>query len=358
VEDLPEIICQFTDLQELFAAEHGARKAKQFDLPGKIQAVFIWKILALLKKGFEFGRLLQLPFYDLPAGMDPQADGLVPGIGRSAMGGQKLPDLIEFQLGKCRFREVSDNSKQKASIVIYIAIRSPHLFVYYQRKRMKITMLSAILFSLFTTASCYSSNTQKPVMNDETIPAGTKTDTATFATGCFWCTEAIFQELKGVLKVTSGYSGGTVPNPSYEEVCSGTTGHAECLQVIYDPKKITYDELLEVFWESHDPTSLNRQGNDEGTQYRSAIFYHDAEQKEKAEQYKAKLNQSGAYNKPIVTEITPFSKFYPAENYHQDYYRLHGSQPYCSFVIRPKVEKFEKVFKDKLKTNDKLSTGK
>ncbi|HEY4154105.1 MAG TPA: peptide-methionine (S)-S-oxide reductase MsrA [Puia sp.] len=219
-------------------------------------------------------------------------------------------------------------------------------------------MLSAILFSLFTTASCYSSNTQKPVMNDETIPAGTKTDTATFATGCFWCTEAIFQELKGVLKVTSGYSGGTVPNPSYEEVCSGTTGHAECLQVIYDPKKITYDELLEVFWESHDPTSLNRQGNDEGTQYRSAIFYHDAEQKEKAEQYKAKLNQSGAYNKPIVTEITPFSKFYPAENYHQDYYRLHGSQPYCSFVIRPKVEKFEKVFKDKLKTNDKLSTGK
>ena len=190
-------------------------------------------------------------------------------------------------------------------------------------------------------------------MSDETIPAGIKTDTATFATGCFWCTEAIFQELKGVLKVTSGYSGGTIKNPSYEEVCSGVTGHAECLNVIYDPSQISYDELLEVFWESHDPTSLNRQGNDVGTQYRSAIFYHDAAQKEKAEEYKAKLDKSGAYNKPIVTEITAFSNFYPAENYHQDYYRLHGTQPYCTFVIRPKVEKFEKVFKDKLKVKAK-----
>jgi len=190
-------------------------------------------------------------------------------------------------------------------------------------------------------------------MSDETIPAGIKTDTATFATGCFWCTEAIFQELKGVLKVTSGYSGGTVKNPSYEEVCSGITGHAECLNIIYDPKQISYDELLEVFWESHDPTSLNRQGNDVGTQYRSAVFYHDAAQKEKAEQYKAKLDKSGAYDKPIVTEITAFNNFYPAENYHQDYYRLHGSQPYCTFVIRPKVEKFEKVFKDKLKVKSK-----
>ena len=190
-------------------------------------------------------------------------------------------------------------------------------------------------------------------MSDETIPAGIKTDTATFATGCFWCTEAIFQELKGVLKVTSGYSGGTVKNPSYEEVCSGITGHAECLNIIYDPKQISYDELLEVFWESHDPTSLNRQGNDVGTQYRSAVFYHDDAQKEKAAQYKEKLDKSGAYDKPIVTEITAFSNFYPAENYHQDYYRLHGTQPYCTFVIRPKVEKFEKVFKDKLKVKSK-----
>jgi peptide-methionine (S)-S-oxide reductase len=178
----------------------------------------------------------------------------------------------------------------------------------------------------------------------------THTDTATFGTGCFWCTEAVFQELKGVEKVTSGYSGGKVVNPTYEQVCNGTTGHAECLQIIYDPKVISYDELLEVFWEVHDPPSLNRQGNDVGTQYRSVIFYHNAEQKQKAEHYKDELNKNKAYDKPIVSEITQFSKFYPAENYHQDYFRLHGSQPYCSLVIRPKVEKFEKVFKAKLKT--------
>ena len=201
------------------------------------------------------------------------------------------------------------------------------------------------------TGACTESTSQQHNYMDAAavIPDGVKTDTATFATGCFWCTEAIFQELKGVLKATSGYSGGQAVNPSYEEVCTGTTGHAECLQVVYDPKVISYDELLEVFWEAHDPTSLNRQGNDVGTQYRSAIFYHDAAQKQKAEHYKAQLDKSGAYNKPIVTEITAFTKFYPAENYHQDYYNLHGSQPYCSFVIRPKVEKFEKVFKDKLK---------
>jgi peptide-methionine (S)-S-oxide reductase len=187
-------------------------------------------------------------------------------------------------------------------------------------------------------------------MANEAIPAGTKTDTATFGTGCFWCTEAVFQELKGVLKVTSGYSGGTVKNPSYEEVCTGTTGHAECLQIIYDPKVISFEELLEVFWEAHDPTTLNRQGNDVGTQYRSVIFYHNDEQKKKAEEYKMKLDKSGAYNNPVVTEISPFTRFYAAEDYHQDYYRLHGSQPYCTFVIRPKVEKFEKVFKNKLKT--------
>lgn len=214
-------------------------------------------------------------------------------------------------------------------------------------------MLSTILVTVFSIASCYSSTSQKTTMRDETIPAGTTTDTATFATGCFWCTEAIFQELKGVLKVTSGYSGGAVKNPSYEEVCSGVTGHAECLNIVYDPKQISFDELLEVFWESHDPTSLNRQGNDVGTQYRSAVFYHDAAQKEKATQYKEKLGKSGAYDKPIVTEITAFNNFYPAENYHQDYYRLHGIQPYCTFVIRPKVEKFEKVFKDKLKVKSK-----
>lgn len=174
-------------------------------------------------------------------------------------------------------------------------------------------------------------------------------DTATFGTGCFWCTEAIFQQLEGVIKVTSGYSGGHVVNPTYEEVCAKTTGHAECLNIVYDKSKITFDELLEVFWESHDPTTLNKQGADVGPQYRSVIFYHNEEQKLKAEKYKAELNKSGAYSNPIVTAIEPFKNFYPAEDYHQDYYRLHGTAPYCQFVIQPKVEKFKKVFKGKLK---------
>jgi peptide-methionine (S)-S-oxide reductase len=208
---------------------------------------------------------------------------------------------------------------------------------------------SALVSILLLNVSCGQAKTQTKNMNEEMISAGTKTDTATFGTGCFWCTEAIFQELKGVLKVTSGYSGGNIANPSYEDVCTGTTGHAECLQVIYDPSVISFDELLEVFWEAHDPTTLNRQGNDAGTQYRSVIFYHSPEQKEKAQHYKAELNKNGAYPNPIVTEITPFSHFYAAENYHQDYYRTHGSAPYCYLVIRPKVEKFEKVFKAKLK---------
>lgn len=176
------------------------------------------------------------------------------------------------------------------------------------------------------------------------------TDTATFGTGCFWCTEAIFEQLNGVLNVTSGYSGGQIANPTYKEVCTGETGHAECVQVVYEPAKISFDELLEVFFQVHDPTSLNRQGADVGTQYRSAIFYHNKEQKEKAEYYKNELNKSGAFTKPLVTEITSFSKFYPAENYHQEYYELNkNTNPYCSVVIRPKLEKFEKVFANKLK---------
>lgn len=207
------------------------------------------------------------------------------------------------------------------------------------------------LLSIVTSLALVLNPGSKTNMSTDNIAP--KTDTATFGTGCFWCTEAVFQELKGVIKVTSGFMGGTVANPSYEEVCTGTTGHAECLQVLYDPAVITYDELLEVFWESHDPTQLNRQGNDIGTQYRSAIFYHDAAQKEKAEHYKTRLNQEKAYDKPIVTEITPASAFYKAEDYHQNYYATHGSQPYCYLVIRPKVEKFEKVFKDKLKKNQK-----
>ena len=174
-------------------------------------------------------------------------------------------------------------------------------------------------------------------------------ETATFGTGCFWCTEAIFQQLEGVIKVTSGYSGGHIVNPTYEAVCNKTTGHAECLNIEYDPSKISFDELLEVFWKSHDPTTLNRQGNDAGPQYRSVIFYHNEEQRQKAEEYMAKLNAGGVFDDPIVTEVSPFTIFYPAENYHQDYFNNNGSQPYCTYVIRPKIEKFRKVFKEKLK---------
>jgi peptide-methionine (S)-S-oxide reductase len=193
---------------------------------------------------------------------------------------------------------------------------------------------------------------QKKDMEPLNNPALPATETATFANGCFWCTEAIFEQLDGVISATSGYTAGETKNPTYKEVCSGTTGHAECLQIIYDPAKISFDELLEVFWQTHDPTTLNRQGADVGTQYRSGIFYHNEEQKEKAEKYKAELNKSGAFNNPIVTEITPFSVFYPAEDYHQQYYELNNNtNPYCRVVIQPKLEKFQKVFKDKLKSH-------
>jgi len=175
------------------------------------------------------------------------------------------------------------------------------------------------------------------------------TDTATFGTGCFWCTEAIFQRLNGVERVSSGYSGGKGSAPTYKEVCTGKTGFAEACQIIYDPSKISFDQLLEVFWKTHDPTTLNRQGNDVGTQYRSVIFYHNDEQRQKAEHYKAALDTSGSWNKPIVTAIEPYTNFYSAENYHQDYYNNNAGQMYCQFVIRPKLEKFEKVFKDELK---------
>ncbi|WP_224013770.1 peptide-methionine (S)-S-oxide reductase MsrA [Ferruginibacter albus] len=211
----------------------------------------------------------------------------------------------------------------------------------------------AIAFITFIALSCNAqkSKTTKDSNNMTTTNSSQKTDTATFGNGCFWCTEAVFQELKGVLKVTSGYSGGTVENPTYKQVCTGTTGHAECLQIVYDPSVISYDELLEVFWKTHDPTTLNRQGNDVGTQYRSVVFYHSDEQKAKAEKYKDELNKAGAYPDPIVTIIEPFTKFYPAEDYHQNYFNENGDEPYCRLVIRPKVEKFEKVFKDKLKKN-------
>ncbi len=174
-------------------------------------------------------------------------------------------------------------------------------------------------------------------------------ETATFGAGCYWCVEAQFQQLKGVRLVESGFSGGQVDNPTYKQVCAGTTGHAEVCNIYYDPAVITYDELLAAFWTCHDPTTLNRQGNDVGTQYRSAIFYHTDEQKQKAEAYKKKLNDEKAWDNPVVTEIAPFRKFYIAEDYHQNYYNDNKTQPYCQFLIGPKVEKFKKVFKDKLK---------
>jgi peptide-methionine (S)-S-oxide reductase len=171
---------------------------------------------------------------------------------------------------------------------------------------------------------------------------------ATFGAGCFWCTEAVFQRLKGVKSVVSGYTGGKIPNPTYREICSGMTGHAEVVQVEYDPDVIAFKELLEVFWRTHDPTTLNRQGNDVGTQYRSAIFYHDEEQKTISEAFKQKLDESGAWGDPIVTEISPITVFYPAENYHQDYYNENKSQPYCQFIIAPKVQKLKEIFNEKL----------
>jgi len=180
-----------------------------------------------------------------------------------------------------------------------------------------------------------------------TIPAGFAT--ATFGTGCFWCTEAVFQQLKGVQQVTSGYSGGKIKNPTYEQICGGDTGHAEVIQVVFDPKVISFKDLLEVFWKTHDPTTLNQQGADYGTQYRSAIFYHDAEQKKLAEEYKEKLNQASVYPRPIVTEVTAFDVFYPAEKYHQNYYNDNSNAGYCRNVIQPKLAKFKEVFKDKLK---------
>jgi peptide-methionine (S)-S-oxide reductase len=176
-----------------------------------------------------------------------------------------------------------------------------------------------------------------------------KFERATFGAGCFWCTEAVFQQLNGVQSVVSGYSGGHVPSPTYREICGGATGHAEVTQIAFDPNVISYAELLEVFWQTHDPTTPDRQGNDVGPQYRSAIFYHDDEQRRLAEHYKQKLDESGAFDAPIVTEIARFTEFYRAESYHQNYFDENPYQPYCAMVVRPKVDKVKKVFKDKLK---------
>lgn len=221
---------------------------------------------------------------------------------------------------------------------------------------LKYVLLGSLLSATFascaqkrTVAMNETNNLSQPATPASSTSSAAGLDTATFGEGCFWCTESFFLQLKGVKKVVSGYSGGHVANPTYQQVCTGTTGHAEVCNIIYDPAEISFDRLLEAFWESHDPTTLNRQGNDVGTQYRSVVFYHNEEQKAKAEAYKQRLNAEGAFDKPVITAIQPFTVFYPAENYHQDYYNNNQNQPYCQLVIRPKLEKFRKVFKEELK---------
>jgi peptide-methionine (S)-S-oxide reductase len=211
----------------------------------------------------------------------------------------------------------------------------------------RITLILALV--VLSLTSCAQKNEkQQPTMNNSTVNEK-NLETATFGSGCFWCTEAIFLNVDGVHKVESGYAGGKVKNPTYKEVCSGLTGHAEVIQIKYDPKVISYKDVLEIFWKTHDPTTLNRQGADEGTQYRSVIFYHNEEQKRLAEFYKKKLDDEGVFNDPIVTEISPLTNYSKAEDYHQNYYNLNSSAPYCSYVIQPKLEKFKKVFAQKVR---------
>ncbi|MBB1642565.1 MULTISPECIES: peptide-methionine (S)-S-oxide reductase MsrA [Sphingobacterium] len=210
-----------------------------------------------------------------------------------------------------------------------------------------------LLTALFVLNSCQGQQqghrVKKPDFTKLPEKNTASLDTATFAAGCFWCTEAQFKELEGVVHVVSGYTGGWVANPSYAQVCTGSTGHAEATNIIFDPKVISYDKLLEAFFVAHDPTELNRQGNDVGTQYRSAIFVHNKEQLDKTQYYLSTLEKEHVFNKPIVTEVVPATVFYPAEDYHQDYYRLNGKEPYCQLVIKPKLEKFKRIFSKVLK---------
>ncbi|MGE5437294.1 MAG: peptide-methionine (S)-S-oxide reductase MsrA [Syntrophothermus sp.] len=210
-------------------------------------------------------------------------------------------------------------------------------------------MKNLLIVFIFLSIGLGCTEVKNAKANEVKMDDNKKYELATFGSGCFWCTEAIFQRVDGVVKVESGYSGGNVVNPTYEAVCTGKTGHAEVTQISYDPEKVSYTELLEIFWKTHDPTTLNKQGADVGTQYRSAIFYHNDEQKQLAEKYKAELTKAHIWENPIVTEIVPFKKFYKAEDYHQNYYNQNTNQGYCSFVITPKLEKFKKVFADKLK---------
>lgn len=212
--------------------------------------------------------------------------------------------------------------------------------------RLRQTIVMLVILPLWL--SCSNHSAQHTVMNQE--PQAIKTvDTAVVGMGCFWCTEAVFSQLDGVISVTSGYSGGKTPNPTYREVCSGNTGHAEVTRIVFDTTRISFQELLEVFFTAHDPTTLNRQGADIGTQYRSVIFYRTEEQATLARQMVYRLNEEKAFPNPIVTEISPLSEFFEAEDYHLDYYARNGNAPYCRMVIAPKVEKVRKVFKEKLR---------
>jgi len=191
-----------------------------------------------------------------------------------------------------------------------------------------------------------TNETKLPLTTPE-IPDGL--ELITLGAGCFWCTEAVFQRLEGVEKVVSGYAGGLIESPTYKQICTGTTGHAEVINVYFDPKKVSLESLLEVFWATHDPTTLNQQGGDVGPQYRSAVFYHNDYQRDIASRLKDELNVREIFDKPIVTEITAFTNFYPAEDYHQEYFNLNGMQPYCQFVVKPKVDKLKKYFAERLK---------
>jgi len=217
-----------------------------------------------------------------------------------------------------------------------------------------ILILTASLAGAGLLAAVSFDGSEAPQRSDAEEKAVNPSDakdlkTATFGGGCFWCVEAVYQELQGVERVVSGYAGGHVENPTYEQICTGRTGHAEVVQITYDPAVVTYPELLEVFWKTHDPTTPNRQGNDVGPQYRSIVLAHDEEQYAQAQEYKEKLSASGAFDKPIVTEVERLERFYPAEEYHQNYFRNNPNQAYCQFVIVPKMEKFRDVFRDKLK---------
>ncbi len=203
-------------------------------------------------------------------------------------------------------------------------------------------LIAGILVILVGVMTIFGTEKKNDKMSNSNETALEK---ATFGAGCFWCVEAIFQDVKGVISVKSGYAGGTVKNPTYKEVCTGRTGHAEVIQVTYNPDVVKYETLLEAFWLSHDPTQLNRQGADIGTQYRSVIFYHTATQEMLAKEYKDRLNRENAYGKPVVTEISAISDYYPAEDYHQDYYDQNPTNSYCRMVVSPKLDKFRKAFK-------------